>query len=1598
MPSAPPNPPFNAPSKTTGGSDSSERSRPANLNQVRQINLRLLAWTLLAFVVTGPAVYFWYNYQHQLHATDILARARSLQEKEDWLDAAKAFHQYLRLRPKFPKDKKIAREVAEALVHRAETFEQVAYDPAHGDPIQQRTAVSHYIEAIRANPERGDLRLRQAELLLKSYRSAEAFEEAEKLRNDQKRLTANRSASEESHEPDGLKLDRLYANAYRANIGPGRKFTIDKAIRNYESALQAHPGDVELSVSLAGLCLKKAQDKELGDREKADELKKADNLISKMMSKHDAERESLLARYRYLSARLDKELTLANSPAPPDTRDEDLAKLLEVAPNDADVLTIAAASQFEKGMNEKLQARLATRNSESSDAESLLASSEAHMKSSREYAERLMKVAPNNRRSYTTAAEMAARNDDIAGALAILEGGLKKFSKDDLELNFRRLNLYLMSTDSHPVDTKAARKMIHEIEPVVFRVAPGLPVLERNRLMDDLAMAKVRVDMLEGNLEIGIPQLKRLTRTATQTQDEQSTLDQERRLQLLASAYSRVGLHDNAAGEYEKLIKIKPVWQYRFQAATEWQASGDLESALRQLDNVIGIHPEIAGVWLLRAEIHLDQVFRKPVQIDQQSGKPERSSRDWQAFDADIKQAENRGAAESQILLLKASKELAQGNHESVLGFLRELAADKIPAPQLPRLAALWQAAGENAEADAVLEQFGKSAENPLRYAFVKSDLLNRRGDSSAAIEVLVQALEAATEENQKNTILRGLVALEIDTGAFQSAWDRLARLREAETSELWVYEQMADLALVKGDRAEVDSCAKKLEKLDKEGVLGKYFRVILMLDSSKNEHATMANVQQLFAQIQAARPSWPALDVLTGFIAGHMAKTAESRSQNAERAAKFADQKKLDAESAGKLGEAARHKAESAEKREEAKQLKAQSAAKYAEAISHLEHGVSTGARSVAALERLMDLLYHENRYEEASSYILRRRQNASLTGGSLSQAIPAFIRAQRVGDALRLALAAVELKPKDVGSLVWYAQCLALDNQPEKAEEQLLKAVKMAPTEIRAWDGLIWFYIRQRRSADVRQALEQLVAKVELSASRSEIVQAKVLTAIGDREAAETHYQRALAEDKSDAQLCEEVGMFYLSVDQEKAFGLFQQALKIDSKSGSARRMIALIAGLRGTNAELARVINILGQGDEGNIADKRRMQAASLLLKGGPERCRDAVKLLVELIKSAKQPLPGDRLLLARAYAELKEPAEAQQQYEIVIKAHDDPLFQILFASFLNRFDRLADSDRWLTQLEKSDRDKRDVLELRCDWLKRSQRTPEIEALVDGFLERQFQTSKDSEQQLALLRYAVQIFTVFQLDDAVERKFREIVSRNPANYRPLAVWLAQHDRAEEALKLCLEERAGVSAAAAASVLVEVMTVVAYKQADANIDTQAAEAAITAVSNSPEPPSAFLFNLGVLRAMQGKNDESIATYGKILEKDRDNAAVMNNLAAVLAETNGRQAEAVPYIEKAVAAYPKSLEVLDTKGIVLVGIGEFQEARKIFESILSSSPENPRAHLHLAMTLKHMGEEELERKHDQLALDKGVEREMLTPVERQYLREAKISAATKTE
>ena len=119
-------------------------------------------------------------------------------------------------------------------------------------------------------------------------------------------------------------------------------------------------------------------------------------------------------------------------------------------------------------------------------------------------------------------------------------------------------------------------------------------------------------------------------------------------------------------------------------------------------------------------------------------------------------------------------------------------------------------------------------------------------------------------------------------------------------------------------------------------------------------------------------------------------------------------------------------------------------------------------------------------------------------------------------------------------------------------------------------------------------------------------------------------------------------------------------------------------------------------------------------------------------------------------------------------------------------------------------------------------------------------------------------------------------------------------------------------------------------------------------------------------------QNSKAIQHYKKILEKQPEHVAVLNNLAWVYSEQGDPRA--LNIAERAYKLNPASPAIMDTYGWLLLKQGKAEQSLRLLQEAARALPGEPEVQYHMAAALYKTGEKVAARKVINQLLDSGVE------------------------
>jgi len=462
--------------------------------------------------------------------------------------------------------------------------------------------------------------------------------------------------------------------------------------------------------------------------------------------------------------------------------------------------------------------------------------------------------------------------------------------------------------------------------------------------------------------------------------------------------------------------------------------------------------------------------------------------------------------------------------------------------------------------------------------------------------------------------------------------------------------------------------------------------------------------------------------------------------------------------------------------------------------------------------------------------------------------------------------------------------------------------------------------------------------------------------------------------------------VGDFYLrmgdgdSAVREYKEGLLKDAGKDVKKRGNYNKRIIEVLMRQGKRSEAAEVNSQILK-DDPSDNDARGLSATFMLDRG------DVTKALSELqaVVTAAPSNPVARFNLGRAHAALGEYEQARQQFQKAIELKPDYLAARLALAQLQvtrgEFDaalktaeavlvidpgninaRLIESAAMMGQ--KKFNDSRQLLDT---MLKNAPSSPDVlfQMGVVNLAEGKYKEAQDAFKR------------AYQLNPANSRGLMGVVETEMAQNRPdaaIAALQAESDKAPNRADLLVAlgntaVRAGKFDFAIATYQKALPLMDKNSKGQGDIYLRIGETyrrkgdLAMAVQNLQKAREQLPTNTIVLSTLgltldgAGRQPEAKQVYEATLKLQPDNAVVLNNLAYLLAESNGDLDDALSKAQRAKQLMPGLAEISDTLGWIYLKKHMPDQAIDIFSDLVKKQPNHATYRYHLAMAYQQKGD-----------------------------------------
>ncbi len=735
---------------------------------MRKLNFIFLIGLFAALAILGAGIYFLHALQIRRNATALLDRAERDSAGNDLEKAEQSLSQYVNLR----------RDDGPAWKRYAQIVDQ-----RDRDHLRRERVFLVYEEALRHNSGDSELERRCADLALDlgRYNDAERhltalLEQVPKDSQGQPAAAAERAA-----------LEDLLGQCERGLT------QYDKAERWFDDALQHDPRRISCYDRLARLRRTNLRRNEA-----------ADGTIQEMVAKNPKSGLAYINRWRYL-----QEFS-------PPAREADVQEALKLAPNDPDVLLVAAVA------SERKQDSAAAR----------------------AYFEKGFKLDPKN---FALAIGLAGL-ETRGGRLDRAEGVLRQAdqAKPSLDLAFILADT-LIEQDKIEGNDQAAAYMTR------LRNAGQGDTLVRFLEIKILVRGKKWVEAIPR-----IEKARAVLKADPQLADKLNVM--------LAKCYSHVGTVEQRLDALRQATEgARAPDAARIELAQELARSGKLDQALAILSPLADRKPEL----------RLDLVNLLYERDPQRTSRQRSDQRNWSEVERQLRDAEKalpQTVHYEPLTLLRAEMLSAEGRLDDARLLLSAAQAkDPKNLPYRLALARLTQRQGNGPAALKILDQAEKDLGPSQDIRLARLDYWGRHGGAAAkaAVARLAEDRGRVPAADQPEFLSR-LASVEIQLRELGLARQYGRELAELQPDDVNVRLTLFELAKEEGDQADAASLVEDVRKIEGDnGFFWRYAQAALLIEKARRSASrNLDEARALAAEISERQPDWWVGPTLNGEIA----------------------------------------------------------------------------------------------------------------------------------------------------------------------------------------------------------------------------------------------------------------------------------------------------------------------------------------------------------------------------------------------------------------------------------------------------------------------------------------------------------------------------------------------------------------------------------------------------------------------------------------------------------------------------------------------------------------------------------------------------------
>jgi tetratricopeptide (TPR) repeat protein len=1003
----------------------------------------------------------------------------------------------------------------------------------------------------------------------------------------------------------------------------------------------------------------------------------------------------------------------------------------------------------------------------------------------------------------------------------------------------------------------------------------------------------------------------------------------------LGKCYEKLEEPGQMLAAYERALQFDPnSGEARLGMGAALWAMGRVETAIQHYETALARDQVPGAGWM--------DIARLRVLVQLQGDKGDRAG--WQLAEAALERAEKTAGKYVEVKLLRAEVLAAQGKLEDAEQLLVDALAEA------PNEAELWVARAGLAErgrgkveaARKVLEAAERQLGDRVELRLARARMASHQGRGPATAKALAK-LEEGRETfppADQSKLLDGLAEARYVTGEPAEArrlWEEMARLPTSR-DDLRLRLLLFDLAMKEGDEKGVDKTLADIYAVERgQGAYHRFGQALRLIDLAKKGKAdkeALNEARLLLDQAANMRPTWSRIALARAEI--------EELRGNPE------------------------------------------------EGIAYLKKAIEEGETSPVVIQRLVDALMRRQRYTEAEQELNRLHKSLLVNSELGRMAAGLQTRLGNHDKALVLIGRNVDPDSKNYLDQIMMARMLFAANKDQEAFARFKQAISLAPTEPEPYVALVQFLSGRGRGQEAVGVITD--ARKALPPEKAPLALAQCYDSVGLAEEARQHFEAAVKQNPGDAGVLRAAAEFYLKTGRLAEVAPLLRAV-VDGKVQAspdnvawAKRGLAVVLAASMDYEQFKEALRLVGLklDDSGQLAreetsdastESLRAKARVLATQPGQRQFRERAVEYLELLSRRGSLLPDDRYILALLYDSgnaWPKSREHLKDLALPVTQGQQPRYLAQAPQYMHRY--------VLGLLRNGDYDEAERVLTRLDSLEQQQGVKEGTFGTVELRAQLWEKTGRGDKAVAML-------TEYAARNRDTKDMPLLIVGSLVRQKKFDLALAQ---LEKDIDACRPESAG---AAYVSLLHDMdPTDAQCERAEAWLKKQVAQVEQQMRQKSePRRAEEQLFRVTVLRQhlaslydLRGRYPEAEKMYDKVLQDHKTNVLALNNLSWLLAQRGGNREDrthALELIDRAITNMGRRADLLDTRGVVYLALGEPEKALADFKEA-AADERTPTRLFHLARAHFEAKDRATATKILQDAKRAGLEPTKLHPVE----------------